>query len=68
MQAEKVNDEKCYSVSAKMVTYRSWNDHDNFGGFIVGNRIAVLISNDVFYFACVLFRQFKHRVTSSLKM
>ena len=29
-------------VSARMVTYSSWNDHDNFEGFIVGNRIPLL--------------------------
>ena len=46
-------------VSARMVTYRSWNDHDNFKRFIIGKRfsgsIAVLINFDDLYFVCVLF-------------
>ena len=29
-------------VSARMVTYRSWNDHDHFERFIIGNRFQLL--------------------------
>ena len=29
-------------VSARMVAYRSRNDHDNFERFIIGNRIPFL--------------------------